>query len=228
MLGIQACLLRTVFICLAVALLNSTRWRRGYTTPSSSAHPNTSSNGSSTSRCCLGDFCRGTIPAHVAEHYQPKKKTATRPGQAQEEAMELAVLIAALLSLTAVLIKVSFLACFADEVPEGVRWRWAAAAEAVVFVVVEYLLLRRFRFVVAEQLAAAAADATDEYTCVLILLYMCAAIHVFSYYCISAPSYYSVSSHHYTCVLILLYMCPVTMCPVICSDEAVFYISASS
>jgi hypothetical protein len=144
--------------------------------------------------------------------------------------MELAVLIAALLSLTAVLIKVSFLACFADEVPEGMRWRWAAAAEAVLFVVVEYLLLRRFRFLVADaakQPAAAAAGATDEYTCVLILLYICAAIHVFSYYCISAPSYYSVSSNHSTCVLILL--CVLLLyASLICSDEAVFYISASS
>jgi hypothetical protein len=142
------------------------------------------------------DFCRGTIPAHVAEHYQPKKKTATRPGQAQEEAMELAVLIAELLSLTVVLIKVSFLACFADEVPEDMRWRWAAAAEAVLFVVVEYLLLRRFRFLVAD---AAKQHHTTIYLCcytrVLILLYISALILL--------------------CVLKPLYLCPhTTMCPV--------------
>ena len=146
--------------------------------------------------------------------------------------MELAVMIAALLSLTAVLIKVSFLACFADEVPEGVRWRWAAAAEAVLFVVAEYLLLRRFRCLVADaakQLAAIAADATDEYICVLMLLYMCCYICVLILLYISVlilllcpHTTLHVSSYYYICVLLLF------MCPVICRDEAVFYISASS
>ena len=42
-----------------------------------------------------------------------------RAGKDQEESLELVVMLLVLLLLTCVLVKVSFLACFTDEITEG-------------------------------------------------------------------------------------------------------------
>jgi len=139
------CLLRSALVVAAVAVLLSPGWRRVYSQPRARR---TSQEGSVGIREPLprrGCPCWGgrKTDKHAAKHYLPKKKDDERVGAEQEETFMVVVMLVTLVLVTGVLVKISFLACFADEISEGVQWRWAAAAQGIVFAMTEFFLLRR-------------------------------------------------------------------------------------
>ena len=139
-----SCLLRTSLLCLGAALLHSPRWRRAYRrarpdSESDSIRPR-AARGRILPGCCSG-WANQTEQAAV-KHYQPKKRGSSRPGAEQEGTLQVLVMLCALFAVTGILIKVSFLACFADEIPEGVAWRWALALHAAVFTLAEFFVMR--------------------------------------------------------------------------------------
>ena len=139
-----SCLLRTSLLCLGAALLHSPRWRRAYRrarpdSESESMRPR-AARGRILPGCCSG---WANQPEEAAvKHYQPKKRGPSRPGAEQEGTLQILVMLCALFAVTGILIKVSFLACFADEIPEGVAWRWALALHAAAFTLAEFFVMR--------------------------------------------------------------------------------------
>lgn len=135
------CLLRFALLLCSASLLTSTRWRHAYVldTPEHEVLEQRTSSGDS---CWWRCIPRGRHEKSVARHYRPKSKEKSHAGAEQEATLQFALMIVTLFLVTGALVKISFLACFADEISEGLAWRWCSAAQAVLFTLADFFLLK--------------------------------------------------------------------------------------
>ena len=161
------CLFRTALLGTAVAVLHSSTWKRVYSQPRARPTSQEVSAGGYEPLPRRGCLCWGgrKLDKHAAKHYLPKKKNDERVGAHQEETFMVVAMLVTLVLVTGVLVKISFLACFADEIPPqgtDVQWRWAAAAQGIVFAVADFFLLRR-RIASSSDFLASSADTEPDF-----------------------------------------------------------------